>query len=983
MKLVKALRKSKIALVFVIVISFCAAAAYAVGNSVGKPRNEGEVPGSWTLDQSKSVNLWFSWRDSDNNTVENPLAKYSPEVRERFADPDLSLFGDHPDFAGDMNFNYDNPTGTVKFLTNTQMNEYLDKLARDPANNSMAIRYMGDYPKGIRMPLLVFSHPKLSDPSGENLRALGKPIFYLRAQVHGNEAAAGSGAILLAQRLARGHADLSGVLDKISIVILPRMNGDGAKIHQRGTSLVSGDTWADGPPNYLQSVGAGGGQSEYGGGLMSGLDQNRDNLWLGTPVSRANARIFSEYMPEVCLDAHEYGSNGWLFLPKKNPSAGGNGFVYETDSNQNNWVKLEDSLPGTVAYWKEQMTTQWGNHLLIPEGLRNLSETIQQQIVADLKSPSNPTGPFYWAPYVEGSYGLVVSGDGSVANGGLVSLDTIPQPEAISKMAKWADANGNIPALSAYRVSTEGGFDPGTARNTMGLIPGISFLAESRSPGGRWEFPRRVMGQYLTSLYYIKSIIKNLDTVKSQVASARAAVISEAGDPNGRVAITQTYAQQNYNNIETYGIYHQDGTSEDIPGLRRNSRFGTVPVFVVSRPYAYIVDGANIMADDIAFRMGHLNLKFERLTEDKIVNVTAYTVSAAANSPSFGATSRITGVTSADISKNFPAGSYIFYMDQQMANYAAVLFEPMSMRSWAGKDVAVPQHIIGKEVPFYRYESSAKIIPAIPMEIPVLDFTDVFLYNVKPYSVSDLDAAKTKLGVADGYAQAMTVYGDMSGITTLKAYLPFDGIYRTWRVRERGSFVEKKPAFDSAMNRHYISIDGSSISGEGDGYYKFDVFVTSRNTPKAPFDTNMDALSDSGATVTSAKRTEDGGVVITVTDANLSDDELLYVYFVEKGTTVPFIAAIISKETVATGNADEYALTFSPEEAASLTGNATYAIQYSNADASVKGYGTFTKGALVGESEGKDSGGGCNAGFPVLALLTAVPIIVRRSRQAG
>jgi hypothetical protein len=974
-KLIRAMGKSGAVFVVVAALFICVA-AYAVGNSAGKPRNVDEVPGDWTLDQSKMVNMWFAWKDGNNNRVDNPLENYSPEVSKYFADPDMSLFGDHPDFAGDMNANYDNPAGTVKFLTNAQMNEYLEKLVREPSNDSMSIRYIGDYPKGIRMPLLVFSHPKLSDPTGDNLRALGKPIFYLRAQVHGNEAAAGGGAIMLAQRLARKHEDLSGVLDKISIVILPRMNSDGTKIHQRGTSLVSGDTWASGDPDYLTSVGPGGGQSEYGGGLMSGLDQNRDNLWLGTPVSRANARIFAEYMPEICLDAHEYGSNSYYGLPKK--AASGGSFTYVTDPAQGNMISLRDPVLGTVVYYKEQMTTQWANHLLVPKGIRDLSETIQQRIVAGLADPSNPSGPFYWAPYVEGSYGLVISGD--VSRGGLIALSALPTLEERQKMQKWADANGNIPALSAYSTSTEGGFDPGTARNTMALIPGVSFLAESRSAGGRWEFPRRVMGQYLTSLYYIRAVIDNLDDVKSEVAAARAAVINDAGNPAVKMAITQTYAPMNYANVETYGIYNQDGTQEDVPGLRRNSRFGTVPVFEVSRPYAYIVDGSNVMADAIAFRMGHFNLKFERLTEDTDVNVTAYTVISADAAPSFGATSRITKISSGNVTKKFPAGSYIFYMDQQMANFAAALFEPMSMRSWAGKDLKNPAAVMGHEAPFYRYELPAKISPVTSVEIPVLDFTDVFLYNVKPYSIAGLTAARAAVGVTDGYAQTMTLYGDLQGTASLRAYLPFDGTYRTWRVKDGSSFAVKSPAFDAVMNRHYITLDASSITDRGDGYYDFDVFVTPLNVPKAPYDTNMNVMDDSGATVISAARTGDGGVAVTISNANVQDGMPLYVYFVEKGEPVSFIAAIIRKEAAATGKPGEYTLTFTPEEVASLRDDAVYAVQYSNHDSSVKGYGTFTRGALPAVSDNSGGNGGCGAGIPAFVLIMMAPLMARRVR---
>lgn len=809
-------RKFRIFGVTLAIICFCAIAAFAV-NSAGKPTAEPEVPGDWTADHGSLRYLWFRTKDANGGDKQKPLTEYSFEVRKNFPDPDMSEFGDHPDFNNGMNDNYDDPEGIVKILTNAQMNAYLESLPKD----NMTIRYMGDYPKGIRMPLLVFSKPKLSDPSGENLRALDKPVYYLRAQVHGNEIATTGGAVLLAQRLARGHADLAGVLDKISIVILPRMNGDGTKLHQRGTSLVSGDSWGTGTPNYLASIGEGGGLSEYGGGIMAGLDQNRDNLWLGTPASRANARILAEYKPEVCLDAHEYGASGYFGLPDTEVS--GDKFYYKTRGDK---VLLRDPFPGTLVYYKEQMTTQWGNHLMIPETLRNKSEAMQQKLIKALADPSNPSGSFYWAPYVEGSYGLKTSKDsGDLAAAGLIPLSSLPAGEQRDKMARWADGNGMVINIGAYNSSTEGGFDPGTARNTMALTPAISFLAESRNAGGKWEYPRRVMGQYLTSLNIIRAMIDDLDDIKSEVAKARSAVIADVGNTSRKIAIRQDYAQSNYSNVEAYGIYLQDGSSMDVPGLRRNSRFGTVPTFEVSRPYAYVMDGGYIMADTIAYRMSNLGIRFERLTEDTELGVTAYTVTdVRAPAPSFGGSCRIDGVSQANITKVFPAGSYVFPMAQEMGNFIAALFEPVSMRSWAGKDLANMDVVLNKETPFYRYEKPGGIANTEYIYLPSFDFTDVFLYNVKPFAIDDLEEARTAAG-SEGYAQTMTVYGNLRGVSSIRAYLPARGMNRQWRILENGEYALKPVNFDSGMNRDYITIDVSSLKDNGNGYYDFDLFV--------------------------------------------------------------------------------------------------------------------------------------------------------------
>lgn len=804
------LKKFRLVSAIALVVCFGALASFAA-NSVGKPARESDVPGNWTVNMADPDQMWFSG-----------LQNYSAEVRKHFPDPDPALFGDHPDFTTSMRENENNPTGVVKALTNQQMNAYLETLPKD----NLSIRYLGDYPTGIRMPLLVFSKPKLSDPSGENLRALGKPIYYLRAQVHGNELAATAGAILLAQRLANNHPDLNGVLDRMSIVILPRMNGDGTKIQQRGTSLVSGDTWGTGKPDYFASEGPGGGQSEYTGRIMGGLDQNRDNLWVGSPVSRVNARILAEYMPEICLDAHEYGAHSTFGLPEK--IASGDRFVYATDPAKGDRIVLRDP-GGTHIYYKEQMTTQWGNHLVIPQALRTISDTIQNKIVAGMESRNNPTGAFFCAPYVEGRYGLIISGD--VAAAGLVPLESIPSGER-ENMRKWADANGMVPDFKAYQMSTEGGFDPGTARNTMGLIPGISFLTESRSAGGRWELPRRTMGQYLTSLYYIRAVMDDLDNIKDAIDRARTDVLNagkpeNVGSQNYKMAVAQTYADLDYNNIVSYGVYHEDGSSEDVPGLRRNSRFGTVPTAEVTRPYAYIMDGSYMMANDIAFRMSNLGIRFSRTTEPLDLEVRAYTVTQAAPVTSFGATCKVTGVRDAVVTKTFPTGSYIFYMEQPMANFVALLFEPLSMRPWIGKDVKNEAVILNREVPFYRYEKTDAIRAAEAIDVLLLDFTDAFLYNTVPFEMAKLREARDKTRT-NGYAQTVTVYGNIGSGSAIRAYLPSGGTRRTWYVlnRDTGEYVLRKTAFDADMNRDYIEIDPASRLSAGDGYHSFDMLAT-------------------------------------------------------------------------------------------------------------------------------------------------------------
>jgi hypothetical protein len=570
---------------------------------------------------------------------------------------------------------------------------------------------------------------------------------------------------------------------------------------------------------------------------MGGFDQNRDNVWLSSPASRANARILADYKPEICLDAHEYESNSFYGIPEKASTPDG-GFAYKTAPVSGDRIVLRDA-GGTLCYYKEQITTQWANHLIIPENLRNLSEVIQQKIANNLEKESNPTGAYYWAPYVDTrGYGLTLNGDGT-AGGGLVSLDQIPSGTERDTMRKWADANGMVPELNAIARSAEGGFDPSIARNSMALIPGISFLVESRSAGGRWEYPRRVMAQYLTALYYIEAVLGDLDNIAEAIHTARADIIDAGradnigGSKYPEMVIAQKFNTENYSSVVTQGVYYDDGTSEDIIGRRANSRFGTVSTFQRKRPYAYVMDGDYIMADEIAFRMSNLDIEFQRTLEPIELEVMAYTVTGANSAPSFGATSRITGVSENVVTRTFPTGSYVFYMDQQMANFIALLFEPMSLRSWSGKDVKNVDVIVNKEVPFYRYEKTNRISPAKAVEIISFDFTNGFLTGVRPYSIAKLDDARDRAGVGDGYAETVVVYGGSFGHnTTEKAYLPWDGNHRTWLVlnKDKSLYTHKDVSFSAEMNRYYIELTSDEIVSEGNGSYTFDTFVTPRDS---------------------------------------------------------------------------------------------------------------------------------------------------------
>jgi hypothetical protein len=127
------------------------------------------------------------------------------------------------------------------------------------------------------MPYVLFTREGLSDLG--RIRALDRPVVWLMGHQHGNEPAGGEAMLAVASALADG--ELAPLLDRVSVVLIPRANPDGAAHHRRRTS-------AD-------------------------LDLNRDHLLASLPETRALHALAAQLPPDLVLDAHEYAAAGpWL-----------------------------------------------------------------------------------------------------------------------------------------------------------------------------------------------------------------------------------------------------------------------------------------------------------------------------------------------------------------------------------------------------------------------------------------------------------------------------------------------------------------------------------------------------------------------------------------------------------------------------------------------------------------------------------------------
>lgn len=189
--------------------------------------------------------------------------KQSTEVRQRYPDPQVAY--DTPGFK----------PGRTDFTSHEEMLAYVEDLAR--RSDVARVRRVGTSQEGRALPVLILSSDRVQ--TGAQARRLGRPVVVLAGLQHGNEPAGGEAMLVLAKELATGS--LRPLLDKLTVVIVPHSNPDGAYYFTR---------------------------SPY-----STVDINRDHVKVDLPETRALHRVVNEFEPHVFVDAHEFSvATRWI-----------------------------------------------------------------------------------------------------------------------------------------------------------------------------------------------------------------------------------------------------------------------------------------------------------------------------------------------------------------------------------------------------------------------------------------------------------------------------------------------------------------------------------------------------------------------------------------------------------------------------------------------------------------------------------------------
>ncbi|MED4137523.1 M14 family metallopeptidase [Priestia megaterium] len=156
--------------------------------------------------------------------------------------------------------------GQDAFTTQEEMMSYVQKLAHK--SPYVKLKIIGNSQQGRDIPALYFSKEK-KFADGKTSK---KPTIWLQSQIHGNEPASGESVLAVATRLTEDFG--KDVLNKVNIVIVPRINPDGSYAFKRQ--------------------------------LANNLDGNRDYIKLESPEVQSVRAEFNRFSPEVVIDAHEY-----------------------------------------------------------------------------------------------------------------------------------------------------------------------------------------------------------------------------------------------------------------------------------------------------------------------------------------------------------------------------------------------------------------------------------------------------------------------------------------------------------------------------------------------------------------------------------------------------------------------------------------------------------------------------------------------------
>jgi len=138
--------------------------------------------------------------------------------------------------------------------------------------------------EGRALPVAVVGH--VSDASPEAVRAAGRTVVYIQANIHAGEVEGKESLLMLLRDFAEGRR--TELLDSLVLLVVPIYNADG----NERVALTN-------RPSQHGPVGGMGQRPN-----AQDYDLNRDHMKLDSPEARSLAMLFSHYDPHVIVDLH-------------------------------------------------------------------------------------------------------------------------------------------------------------------------------------------------------------------------------------------------------------------------------------------------------------------------------------------------------------------------------------------------------------------------------------------------------------------------------------------------------------------------------------------------------------------------------------------------------------------------------------------------------------------------------------------------------
>ena len=203
-------------------------------------------------------------------------------------------------------------------------------------------------------------HLKLAQP-GLQVNTSGMPVIVTHGyNVHGNEPSSSEAAMLTAYYLVASQGEeANNTLRNAIVHIDPNYNPDGRDRHSNWANMHKGfPPVVDPIDREHNEVWPGGRTNHYW------FDLNRDWLPLAHPESRNRVAFFHQWLPNVCTDYHEMGTNATNFFEPTKPYGSENPVVPRPNYDQLNTIfakyfsKALDDI-GSLYFTKEEFDNSY------------------------------------------------------------------------------------------------------------------------------------------------------------------------------------------------------------------------------------------------------------------------------------------------------------------------------------------------------------------------------------------------------------------------------------------------------------------------------------------------------------------------------------------------------------------------------------------------------------------------------------------------